>query len=195
MFQRRRALTLTFAVGILMAAIVTAVWTMEVPSGGEGDVNRVNDTKLSAAADVLDPLLRGEYPDSYAGMSLDHDGHFVNIYQLDDPSLTKAAKNAVPDIRIVFHPAKCPLLQMERISRQITDDLNAWSARGLKINSLGPRPDGTGVEVSVSNPDQSAEKRLRSYYNTDAINVVPGDTVVAPSQKVTIINGVPQEPK
>lgn len=178
MTRRRRLVAAGVAVACA-AAIGVLLWLNGSGSTSEEQITP-NDPELSAAADLLRPRLRTDFPDTYSGMILDHAGGIINIYQLDDRELQEVARRMAPGVTIRFHRGQYPELVLEQLSNEIAVDLSDWAKKGVEIHTVGPRADGSGVEVTMSDPSRAVKNRLRAAYDTQAIVVVRGDPVVNP---------------
>jgi hypothetical protein len=132
---------------------------------------------MTAAADRLDPLLRQEFAASYAGLVLDHDARTVVVYRKPDTALDARVHSEVTDVTVELRDARMTLREMEDLRDRVTADRAYWSQQGINISSVGPKPDGSGIEVMTSPGSSGDRKKLVNRYGTDAITVTHGSLV------------------
>jgi hypothetical protein len=135
---------------------------------------------VTAAADRLDPLLRQDFAASYAGLVLDHDAHAVVVYRKPDTALDARVHSDVTDVTVELRDARMSLQEMEDLRDRVMADSAYWSQQGIKISSVGPKPDGSGIEVMTSPGSSGDRKKLAKRYGTDGITVTHGSIILVP---------------
>ncbi len=145
-----------------------------VPYGSPAPSGQQNDPAVTAAADRLDPLLRRDFAASYAGLVLNHDERTVVVYRRPDAALDARARSEVTDVTVELRDARMSLREMQDLMARVLADTGYWSRQGATISSVGPKPDGSGIEVMTSPGNSGDQKKLRKRYGTDAITVTHG---------------------
>lgn len=123
-----------------------------------------NDSVLDEAAQRVQPILDQTFPETFAGLVLDHGGHAMIIYRRPDSALDERIRRELPGVRIVFRDAQYSRADMQRFIQQLQADDARWRQRGIHLNGAAPNPDGTGVEVFTSDSDVRVQRELASYY-------------------------------
>ncbi|MFI6827697.1 hypothetical protein ACIBG5_11400 [Kribbella sp. NPDC050241] len=141
-----------------------------VPSG--------NDPAVTAAADLLNPLLLQDFAASFAGLVLDHDKRVVIVYRKPDAALDVRVREKVKGVTVELRDARMSQREMADLRDRVIGDIGYWGERGVSVNSAGPKPDGSGVEVMTTSGNSSDQKKLRAHYRTDAILVTQGQPVI-----------------
>jgi hypothetical protein len=61
---------------------------------------------------------------------------------------------------------------------RVLADQASWNEQGIAISSVGPKPDGSGIEVMTTPGGSGDQKKLRKRYGTDAITVTKGSLML-----------------
>lgn len=129
---------------------------------------------VTAAADRLDPLLRLEFADWYAGLVLEDETRTVVVYRKPNKALDERVRAEVKDVRVVLRDARMSLVEMQALSDRVMADIPYWSLRGMVIGSVGPAPDGSGIDVMTVAGSTDNREELIKRYGTDAIKISAG---------------------
>jgi hypothetical protein len=138
-----------------------------------------NEPAVTAAGDRLEPILRLQFADSYAGLVLEHETRTVIVYRKPDGALDERARAEAKDVNVVLRNARMSLVEMQLLSDRVVADLVYWGRRGIVIGSVGPMPDGSGISVMTTNGSASDRENLMKRYATDAITISAGTIVPA----------------
>ncbi|MDX6279443.1 MAG: hypothetical protein QOH03_514 [Kribbellaceae bacterium] len=138
-----------------------------------------NDPAVTAAGDRLEPVLRLQFADSYAGLVLEHETRTVIVYRKPDAALDERVRAEEKDVNVVLRNARMTLVEMQALSDRVVADLAYWARRGIVIGSVGPMPDGSGIAVMTANGSASDRGNLMKRYATDAIAISAGTVVPA----------------
>ncbi|MDX6260855.1 MAG: hypothetical protein QOH84_2543, partial [Kribbellaceae bacterium] len=103
-----------------------------------------NDPAVTAAGDRLEPILRLQFADSYAGLVVEHEMRTVIIYRKPDRALDERARDEAKDVTLVLRDARMTLVEMQLLSDRVVADIAYWARRSIVIGSVGPMPDGSG---------------------------------------------------
>jgi hypothetical protein len=119
---------------------------------------------VTVSADRLDPLLRQDFASSFAGLVLDHDARTVVVYRKPDAALDASVRGEVTDVTVELRAARMSLREMEDLRDRVVADRAYWSQQGITISSVGPKPDGSGIEVMTSPGSSDDRKKLVKRY-------------------------------
>jgi hypothetical protein len=134
---------------------------------------------VTAAGDRLEPILRLQFADSYAGLVVEHEMRTVIIYRKPDRALDERAGAEAKDVTLVLRDARMTLVEMQLLSDRVVADIAYWARRSIVIGSVGPMPDGSGIGVMTTNGSASDRETLTKRYGTDAIAISAGTIVPA----------------
>lgn len=151
----------------------------ESPAPSAPPVPSSNDPAVTAAADVLNPLLLRDFAASFAGLVLDHDQRIVIVYRKPDAALDARVREKVKGVTVELRDARMSQREMADLRDRVMADSGYWGERGVSVNGAGPKPDGSGVEVMTTSGSPSDQGKLRAHYRTDAILVTQGQPVIA----------------
>ncbi|MFI5709875.1 hypothetical protein [Kribbella sp. NPDC051620] len=138
-----------------------------------------NDPGLTTAADRLEPILRLQFTDSYAGLVIEHETRTLVVYRKPDATLDERVRAEANDVNVVLRNARLTLVEMQALSDRVVADIPYWARRGIVIGSVGPMPDGSGISVMTANGSTSDRESLARRYATDAIAISAGTIVPA----------------
>lgn len=147
-----------------------------------------NDRTLEVAADSTEPYLRASFPNTFAGLRLDHRAETMTIYRHPDPSLDSAVRSRVHGVVVTFCDARYSLAQMQKLVDGILRDREYWASNGIEINGVGPTVDGSAVLVMTSRGEQDEPAMTRHYQARIVVQkekpvlVPPGLRFTPPSQ-------------
>jgi hypothetical protein len=143
---------------------------------GSGD-----STRVSAAVNTVEPLLRSIWSESYAGLGGDDDR--LVIYRKPDAKLDAFVRERVEGVDVEFRDAPYSLDDLEPLAARVTGDWHYWATRQVTVQMVHPRFDGTGVTVVVATGDLgAAEQEFRQRYGDEPVLVRrPARTGVGPA--------------
>lgn len=125
-------------------------------SAASGSLARGNDLTLSATADSTEPFLRASFPNTFAGLRLDHQSETMTICRRPDPNLDSVVRSRVHGVAVTFCDARYSLAQMQKLIDGILRDREYWASGGIEINGVGPTADGSGVLVMTSRVNKTS---------------------------------------
>lgn len=131
----------------------------------------MNDPALQHAAYTVEPMLETSFPDTYAGLQLDHQQHVMIIYRRPDPALDTAVRARVPQVSVAFQDARFSLAQLLQLRDQIVADMAYWSGRGVSIQTVGAIVDGSGVRVGTVQGAPEEAALLLQRYGAETVTV------------------------
>lgn len=134
---------------------------------------------VKAAADRLDPLLRLEFADWYAGLVLEDETRTVVVYRKPNKVLDERVRAEVKDVQVVLRDARMSLVEMQALSDRVMADIPYWNQQGVVIGSVGPASDGSGIDVMTMKGSASEREKLVKRYGIDAIAISAG--TIAPT--------------
>jgi hypothetical protein len=122
---------------------------------------------LEAAIARIDEGGRGDFKDSYAGLEVDQQRVRAVVYRVPsagfDDFIRQAAGNACIWVRDAAHSVADLGVWHDRVLA----DLGFWTARGIRIATIGARHDGAGVEIGTQDLDR-ARLELPARYGSRA---------------------------
>lgn len=124
---------------------------------------------VTATADVLEPVLRQRFPETYAGLELDHGKHTVIVWRLPDKALDDEVRALAPGAKIAFTEARVPIARKSTLAAQIMTDQAMWAGKGIEITTTGVGDASVRVEVKRVTPQ--TKRTLAQYYGCWAIDV------------------------
>ncbi|MFI6096321.1 hypothetical protein ACIA8G_12240 [Lentzea sp. NPDC051213] len=164
-------------------AVVVALLAMLVASCGRNATEQGSpppvDPALTAAAAAIQPLLES-FTGTFAGLELRHEVPSLVVYRKPDPRLDAEVGKAASGVRVEFRDAKYSLAEMKAAGGRVMDDREYWKGRGLTISAVGPKVDGSGVEVTSVNEAGDFAGALHERYPDMAFVVRKGGEVVPP---------------
>jgi hypothetical protein len=132
-----------------------------------GIVMPTTPAALDAAIGRIDQAGRDDFKDSYAGLEVDQEHVRAVVYRVPsdgfDDFIRQAAQNACIVVRDAPHSAADLGVWHDRVLA----DLSFWTARGIRIVTIGARHDGTGVEIGTQDVDR-ARLELPARYGSRA---------------------------
>jgi hypothetical protein len=142
----------------------------------------MNDPALTAAAEVVQPLLERKFANTYAGLEMRNDVPMMVVYRKPDPKLDAEVREVAPGVRIEFRDARYTRIEMGEYVKRVVNDTEYWRGRGISIVSAGPAVDGSGVEVGVvAPPPGNFARYLDEHYPAMSFTLrVSGQVVPAP---------------
>ncbi|MEU7474839.1 hypothetical protein AB0A63_02575 [Lentzea sp. NPDC042327] len=168
---------------LLLVALTVAVASCGQNSSGElrsaQPTTAVNDPVVSAAADVVQPVLASRYATTYAGLEVR--GDTLVVHRKPDPALDAEIAGLAPHARILFQDARYTKSEMQAAVTRVMDDREHWKSRGADVNVAGPKTDGSGVEVGTAEePPADLAAQLQDRYPGMTFSVRRQGTVVFP---------------
>ena len=123
--------------------------------------------ELDAAIGRIDRGGRDAYPDSYAGLEVDQ--HLVRavVYRVPSPPFDDFIRRAAGNTCIVVRDAPHSVADLSDWHDRVLADLSFWTARGIRIVTIGARHDGSGVEIGTPDVDR-ARLELPARYGSRA---------------------------
>jgi hypothetical protein len=161
------------AVAVTVGASLVSVGcgTDSAPASPPASTSVANDPALLGAADTIGPMLEKTFPDSYAGLSLDHQRHVMTVYRRPDPALDAEVRAKAGQVRVDFRNAKFSLAAMRQLVDRIMADKAYWGTRQVSIQTAGPMPDGSGVRVGTLRGEPGESALLSERYGAGTVSV------------------------
>lgn len=131
----------------------------------------VTPPELAAVMGRIESVGRSRFPDSYAGLEVDEPGVRTIVYRVPSAEFDGFVRENAGDVCVVVRDAAHSARRLAALQDRITADLDRWASDGLRINAVGARHDGTGVEVGVEDVAR-ARVELTARYGADAPVIV-----------------------
>jgi len=139
------------------------------PPTATSSVEETPAASVTATADVLEPVLRQRFADSYAGLELDHAKHTVIVWRLPNPDLDAEVRALAPGAKIAFTEARLPIARRSTLAAQITTDQALWAERGVDV--VATAVGDASVQVSVKRVTAQTKRAMAQHYGCWAIDV------------------------
>ncbi|WP_051969994.1 hypothetical protein [Kitasatospora azatica] len=197
--RRRRAVRMAAAAVAVCAAVAVGQFGIpgfeQGPAGGAGTRDPLRCTGApppvpaptgSATAADQGPDVEGAagaaeqfgegsaYLNVYSGVCIDHPRHTVYVYRVRGSDFDKVVRGAAgrPGVTLRFVDAKYSHVKLAEAADRIIGD-QYWRQKGVLIRSTAALPDGSGVEVAVTDPD-ALRAELVARYGPVVASVVQG---------------------
>jgi hypothetical protein len=141
----------------------------------------ITPAPLRAAMERIEQGGRTRFRDSYAGIEVDQLRVRAVVYRVPssvdgfDDFIRHAAENTC----IVVRDAAHAVAELGTWHDRVVADLAFWTARGVRIVTVGSRHDGAGVEVGTRDLDR-ARRDLPAHYGIEAPLVFVEEGPVTP---------------
>jgi len=135
--------------------------------------------ELYAALARLDSAGRTDFPDVYAGLEIDERRGMAIVYRVPSAAFDDHVRRTAGGLPVELRDAVHPLASLTALQERITADLRLWAGRGVRINTVGARHDGSGVEVGTEDV-AAALRDLPGRYGADAPIIVVEQGPVVP---------------
>jgi hypothetical protein len=122
---------------------------------------------LDAAIARIDRGGRGDFKDSYAGLEVDQEHVRAVVYRVPSAHFDDFIRQAAESACIVVRDAAHSSADLATWHDRVLADLSFWTARGIRIVTIGARHDGTGVEVGTQDIER-ARLELPARYGSRA---------------------------
>jgi len=141
---------------------------------------------LHDAAEAVEPELRENFAEVFAGILIDGETNTLVVYRIPDAALEERARELAGAVDIDFRDAIYSLAQMQTVVEQVTADSTFLREEGIAVNGGSPSADGTGVIVYVAESTADVAEQLEERYAPMPI-MVEERTIVPPT-------GPPEDP-
>ena len=118
---------------------------------------------LDAAMARIDRGGRADHPDSYAGLEVDQQRVLAIVYRVPSAEFDDFVRLSAEDSCVVVRDAAHGLTELTAWHDRIVADLPVWADRRVRINTVGARHDGAGVEVGTQDVSRTREALVAAY--------------------------------
>jgi hypothetical protein len=122
---------------------------------------------LDAAIGRIDRGGREDFQDSFAGLEVDQDLVRAVVYRVPSAHFDDFIRQAAENTCIVVRDAPYSSADLGVWHDRVLADLSFWTARGIRIVTIGARHDGSGVEIGTQDVDR-ARLELPARYGSRA---------------------------
>ena len=163
---RVSVLAILLTVGVALTACASD------PDADSGEPQVEEDPVLRTAANEIEQELTESYPDTFAGLVLDHEHRRMWVYRLPDPSLEASVEELAPGVvEVHFLDARYSLAEMTEVVDQVLADVEYWKNEGVSISGVHPQPDGSGVLIQVVELQPGFQQQIGDRYPTMPVTV------------------------
>ncbi|WP_371786577.1 hypothetical protein [Streptosporangium subroseum] len=156
MHPNRRTRSAAVALGaVLLGCLIAALAACGAAAGdtptptGSPNPRPPGQVELGATAGTVGDYLRQDFPDHYAGMTLDSEKPTVIVYRRPSSELDAALREKFRDVPIELRDAPHSARELDAIARRVTGDIGYWEGQGISITSIVALTDGSAVEVGT----------------------------------------------
>ncbi|GAA0817420.1 hypothetical protein [Spirilliplanes yamanashiensis] len=140
----------------------------------------VTPPDLAAVIAAIDEAGGRDFAAAYAGVEVDQAGVRAIVHRVPAADFDAAVRGLTPaGVCVVVRDAAHSRATLAALQERITADLAEWEGRGVRIETVGARHDGSGVEVGARDPER-ARAELAARYGADAPIVVVRSGPVVP---------------
>lgn len=139
----------------------------------------VTPARLNAAMDRVERGGREHFPASFAGVEVDEIRVRAIVYRVPSAAFDDYVRYSAEDSCVVVRDAAHTRTELDTWHDRVVADLPYWTARGLRIVSVGSRNDGVGVEIGTRDFDR-ARRELPARYGPEAPLVFVEEGPIAP---------------
>ncbi len=143
---------------------------------------------LDAAIARIDEGGRGDFKDSYAGLEVDQQRVRAVVYRVPSAGFDDFIRQAAATACIVVRDAAHSVADLGVWHDRVLADLAFWTARGIRIATIGARHDGTAVQIGTQDLDR-ARLELPARYGSRAPLVFVAEGPVTPLSAPTLPTG------
>lgn len=161
---------------LLVAVLLVSACTANAPRSAApppppaaSSVEETPAASVTATADVLEPVLRQRFSETYAGLELDHGQHTVIVWRLPDKALDDEVRALAPGAKIAFTEARVPIARRSTLAAQIMSDREMWAKKGIDITTTGVGD--ASARVEVRRVTAQTKRTLAQHYGCWAIDV------------------------
>jgi hypothetical protein len=123
------------------------------------------------------------FPDSYAGLVVLDRTRQIVVYRRPSAAMDAAVQRRFPEAPVVFHDARHSERELKGLAERIAGDSEYWRKLGVKLDSVGPRADGSAVEVATHEVARARQLFLERYGQAPVVIVYgQGQAVLVPPQ-------------
>lgn len=126
------------------------------------------------------------FAESYAGLEVVYEPVHTIVYRVPSAGFDAFVREIAGDACVVVRDAAHSAVELTALAERIGVDLDYWRGRGVRVNSVGPLHDGSGVRVGTQDV-ALAEVELPKRYGVDppVMVVEEGPAVPLAGRRIT----------
>ncbi|MBY8874276.1 hypothetical protein K7640_20815 [Micromonospora sp. PLK6-60] len=105
--------------------------------------------ELSEALGSIQQAGESTFRDVFAGLETVPEQGYVIVYRLPSARFDAYVRDVAAGQCVLLRDAAHSAAELSALQDRITDDMDYWRTRGVDVNAVGPRHDGSGVVVST----------------------------------------------
>lgn len=111
--------------------------------------------ELDAAIGRIDHGGRGDFKDSYAGVEVDQQLVRAVVYRVPSAGFDDFIRRTAGNTCVVVRDAPHSAAELGEWHDRVLADLSFWTARGIRIVTIGARHDGSGLEIGTQDAERA----------------------------------------
>lgn len=132
------------------------------PRAGSASASSTGSDVTAETANAVERLATTDYPARYAGLEIADD--VLVVYRTAGaPDMDEALQTAAGPTTVTFRDARYSAENLAPLRARIEADFGFWAERGITVTTVSVPPDGSGVEVGVSEIGSAREQFLTRY--------------------------------
>jgi hypothetical protein len=144
----------------------------------DGTPQPANQNDLDALAGRLQPYARAHFADVYTGLELRSPQDRIRVYRKPSTGLDAWVVREFAADCVELVDARYSATELAALVDRVTADLPYWQAKGVPVNVVSSRIDGSGIEVGSTDVERT-KRELELRYGTDIpITVVYAEPAV-----------------
>lgn len=147
----------------------------------DGTPQPANQNELSAIAVRVQQHAQFAFVDVYSGLELRSEQDRIRVYRKPSSEFDAWLVRDFAGDCVEVVDAEYAARDLQALATRIADDMTYWNSNGVPINSVGPKVDGSGVEVTTSGDIEQARSELAQRYGEDAPIIVGYGSPIVPA--------------
>lgn len=108
-----------------------------------------NDPAVHAVIAEVQAAGAGRFAQVFAGVEMVPEQVRAIVYRKPSAEFDAYIRQAAGDECVIVRDAAYSQAELTTLAQRITDDMAYWKERGIPINTVGPKHDGSGVTVGT----------------------------------------------
>lgn len=138
----------------------------------------VTPADLDAVMGQIEHEGRARFAESYAGLEVVPEQVRTIVYRVPSAPFDVFVREVAGDTCVVVRDAAYSAVQLAALADRISADLDYWRERDVRINTVGPRHDGSAVQVGTEDVARARVELPKRYGVRPPVVVVEEAPVV-----------------
>jgi hypothetical protein len=129
----------------------------------DGTPQPANQNELDALADRLQPYAQARFADVYTGLELRSEQDRIRVYRKPSTDFDAWVVRVFAADCVELVDARYSEKELAALADRVAADLPYWRAKGVPVNSVGAKPDGSGIEVGTTDVERTRRELAQRY--------------------------------